>query len=75
MSKGWYDPAPLDVPGGDQTQRIIEEMLPTFAGGVDRALIQRLMEELERTNPNSPSLARAKAALAAEEKEHGGKGK
>ena len=72
MSKGWYDPAPLDVPGGQQTQRLIEEMMPTFAGGVDRALIQRLMAELERTNPDSPALARAKAALA-EEKAHGDK--
>ena len=66
MSKGWYDPSPLGVPGGEQTQRLIEEMMPTFAGGVDRALILKLMEELERTNPNSPVLARAKAALAAE---------
>ena len=72
MSRGgWYDPAPLDVPGGERTQRLIEEMMPTFAGGVDRALIQRLMEELERTNPNSPSLVRAKAVLAAEEKAKG----
>ena len=67
MSKGWYDPAPLEVPGGQQTQRLIEEMTPTFAGGVDRALIQRLMAELERTNPNSPVLARAKAVLGKEE--------
>jgi len=67
MSRGgWYDPAPLDVPGGEQTQRLIEEMAPTFAGGVDRALILKLMEELERTNPNSPALARAKAALKVE---------
>ena len=57
---------PLDVPGGAATQRLIEEMTPTFGDGVDRALIQRLMEELERTKPNSPVLARAKAALAAE---------
>jgi len=70
MSRGgWYDPAPLDVPGGERTQRLIEEMTPTFAGGVDRALIQRLMEELERTNPNSPALARAKAVLKAEGKD------
>ena len=68
MSKGWYDPAPLDVPGGERTQRLIEEMTPTFAGGVDRALIMRLVKELERTKPNSPALARAKAALADEEK-------
>jgi len=57
---------PIDVPGGIATQRRIEEMTPTFASGVDRALIHKLMEELERTNPNSPVLARAKAALAAE---------
>ena len=55
---------PIDVPGGASTQRLIEEMTPS--GVVDRALIQRLMAELERTNPNSPALARAKAALAAE---------
>jgi len=64
---------PIDVPGGEQTQRLIEQMTPAFSG-VDRAQIMRLMDYLERTNPNSPSLARAKAALAAEE-ERDGKGK
>jgi len=43
---------------------LIEELTPS--GVVDRATMQRLMEELERTRPNSPVLARAKAALAAE---------
>ena len=66
---------PIDVPGGEQTQRLIEEMTPTFAGGVDRGLILKLMVELERTNPNSPSLVRARAVLAAEEKARAGEGK
>jgi hypothetical protein len=64
---GWVNAAPLDVPGGASAQRLIEEMTPS--GVVNRAEIQRLMEEIERTNPNSPALARAKAALKAEEKD------
>jgi hypothetical protein len=59
--------APLDVPGGEGTQRLIEAMTPS--GVVNRAEIQRLMAEIERTNPNSPALARAKAALKAEGKD------
>jgi hypothetical protein len=72
--KGWYDPGPLGPPGGEQTQRLIQEMceaaIPT-SQGVSRAEILRLMDYLERTNPNSPSLVRAKAVLAAEEKAKG----
>jgi hypothetical protein len=77
MSRGWYDPSPLGVPGGEQTQRLIEAMcnaaLP-MSKEVVRAEALKLMAELERTNPNSPALARAKAALAAEEKKHGDEG-
>jgi hypothetical protein len=78
MSNGWQNPVALDVPGGQQTQRLIEEMcnnaLPMSAD-VLRAEALKLMAELERTKPDSPSLARAKAVLKAEaeEKKHGGK--
>jgi len=77
---GWREALPLTVPGGEQAQRLIERLCndalpPGVSGDVTRADALRLMEYLERTNPSSPSLARAKAALAAEEKEHGGKGR
>ena len=67
--KGWYDPGPLGVPGGEQTQRLIEEMCDASSltsADMSRAGMLKLIRELERTRPNSPVLARAKAALAAE---------
>jgi hypothetical protein len=76
MSKGWYDPGPLGVPGGEQTQKLIEQMCEAASltsADVSRAGMLKLIRELERTRPDSPVLARAKAALAAEEKKHGGK--
>jgi hypothetical protein len=76
---GWREALPLGVAGGEQAQRLIEGMcnaaLPTALPVVreisrDEAL--RLIKELEQTRPDSPVLARAKAALAAEAKD--GKG-
>jgi hypothetical protein len=70
--KGWYEPEPLGVPGGEQTQKLIEEMCEAASltsADMSRAGMLKLMAELEQTNPNSPVLARAKAALAAEAKD------
>jgi hypothetical protein len=64
--KGWYDPGPLAPPGGDQTQRLIEAMTLPVIREITHDEAMKLIEELERTRPNSPVLARAKAALAAE---------
>jgi hypothetical protein len=68
---GWYDPGPLGVAAGEQTQRLIEAMcnaeLP-MVREIGREEVLRLMAEVEKTRPDSPVLARAKAALAAEEK-------
>jgi hypothetical protein len=69
--KGWYDPGPLTVAGGEQTQKLIEQMtLPTIRE-ITRDEAMKLVEELERTRPNSPVLARARAILKVEDKAHG----
>jgi hypothetical protein len=67
--KGWYDPGPLGVPGGEQTQRLIEQMtLPTVREITHNEALA-LIAELERTHPNSLVLARAKAILKVEGKD------
>jgi hypothetical protein len=72
--KGWRDPGPLSPPGGEQSQRLIKEMCESaslVSADMSRAGMLRLIAELEQTRPNSPVLARAKAALAAEKEGKG----
>ena len=72
--KGWYDPGPLGPPGGEQAQKLIEQMCEAASftsADMSRVGMLKLIRELEQTNPNSPVLARAKAMLAAEAKSKG----
>jgi hypothetical protein len=70
MSKGWINPHPLAPPGGEQTQRLIEQMCNAASLPTSREITHqealRLIKELERTRPDSPVLARAKAMLKVE---------
>jgi hypothetical protein len=67
MGRGWYDPAPLGPPGGEQTQKLIEQMTLPVIREVTHNEALKLIEELERTRPDSPVLARAKAMLGVED--------